>query len=228
MADHESLKIFHLTQRHKVEGGSAKGKELATHSQYNIAKYISIHNKIPVVVEGINEDSKNICATRKDDCDFARNIVFPNGLPQKYEELNFLQKSTIYEMGGPVTLLYLGIIPALYGAIDEHNGNIANEKLERLSTREFLATFRRDPNWDNREALAIEFCKKAAKKHYGDTHNKEVILVFGGDHDFTSECNKQGFKLGVISFDEPEHRLSDAYISKVNGLLSTFIYDTIE
>ena len=174
------------------------------HSQYRLAKFLEKNSDIPVVVEG-------------DVCPAIKSHVFFEGMPAAFAELSYMQKFALYELGGASTLVCIEVLPKIYKTMDSKNligsstlDNAMNpnylytSKLEEIKIKSSLLQLQldsnKDINFDHREGYAVEYAEIAAKKHYSDTEDGSVFIVFGGGHDLKKEVNEYGFIHNEITF----------------------------
>ncbi|MBA8667102.1 hypothetical protein H1Q59_04265 [Holosporaceae bacterium 'Namur'] len=125
-------------------------------------------------------------------CRVTQDIIFPSGLPGNFKSLNSLQKEFIYEEGGAATLVYLGLLPKLYAAIDKDSYDLIQSEFKQGVY---------DKIFSYRKLIAMKHIKIAAEKYYENSSSQQkVILVYGGFHDFQEECDEYGFKLTEVDF----------------------------
>lgn len=170
------MKIIHIKNHHALPFPIKPNPEIfemTVHSQWMVAQIIRKYPDFPVVSEGVDADITDAPSRLMS---VAANIIFPNGIPDKLEQISPLQKEFLYENGGDLTLFGSGEIPAIYKSVQTK-----------------LTSF--DPA---REEEAIACAREAAMKRFGTLDNATILLVFGGAHNFKSLCEKEGFEYEAI------------------------------
>jgi|LauGreDrversion4_2_1035121.scaffolds.fasta_scaffold380560_1 hypothetical protein len=184
------MKIYHLKQQHNLPFGiqaTPEYKNNTVRSQMLLADFIKSHPGLPVLTEGLYEDQKfdESCSMMSS----AMKTVFPEGIPDKFEDLTELQKDVLYDYGAARVLFFLQTIPAIYKSIHKDEC----EKIDReIEAGHYSLIFHA------RETEAISCVIEAAR----GTGQEGVILIFGGAHDFGEKC-----KAGGIELDEVDCRV---------------------
>ncbi len=202
-----SIKITHLGNLHRVPNKeyNENDKDIRNIvlSQYKLAKFLITHPNIPVLEEAVEQDFYS-WSLPDSMCNTIDVHVFPDGVPSKFSKLTYLQKNTLYELGGAKTLVCLGVLPKLYQAINPENvDKNAFKDIIGLNLR-----INNDRNFDKRETYALEYAKVAIKKHYNNKDEGEAFIIFGGKHDFKNEAESIGFIHDKIAFYKEEDIVS--------------------
>lgn len=197
------LEITHLKQFHKIPGIPEYDQykpicnKIAKH-QYELAKYLTQNPNIPVIVESLYDNID--CINSSDMCNVTKNFIFPQGLPDNFNQLTFLQKKFLYEEGAATTLVYMGILPIVYKSIDKEFSDKIDAEAEQLSYEELYQKVTTDDDFGNRENFALDNAALVAEAVYGISNENKIFIIFGGAHDFKNECNDRGFELKEVSF----------------------------
>lgn len=201
-----TMEIIHLKQLHKIPGIAKYDdkKEICNKvvkAQLELANYLANNNNIPVVLESLYDDLN--CENSSEMCAVTQQYVFPNRLPESFEQLTYVQKAMLYEYGAATTLTYMGILSKTYKSIDKNNSDKIDDEAIKLSYEELYLKIITADDFGNREHFALEKAKLAAQEYYdSSTISRKVFIVFGGAHDFNKECNEFGYKLSEIDFSQ--------------------------
>ncbi|MCT4635112.1 MAG: hypothetical protein N4A31_02540 [Rickettsiales bacterium] len=189
-----TIEIIHLKQFHRIPGIPEYDKQnnicnIVVKSQLNLAKYLERNNDIPVVSESLYDNIN--CENSSEMCAVTKQYIFPNGLPDSFEQLTHVQKAMLYEYGAAITLTYAGVLPKTYPSIDKDNSDKIDNDFSKGIYNDIFST---------REKFAIENAKLAAQDYYDDSTQGKVFIIFGGAHDFSKECDEFGYKISEIDF----------------------------
>lgn len=169
--------ITHVKQTHMPPAGievTKTEKDDVAYSQFNVCRAIIANPDALVVQEGLHENYTPELVSKNQNTVRAKQ-VFSNGIPEHYEELNSEQKDYLARRTGPVTLFDLGILSHIYKSI----GKVESDQINAL-----IAAGHFNVIYAARERLAIKYAKEAAKS--AAEQNVNILLVFGGVHDFAS------------------------------------------
>lgn len=177
------MKIYHLKQQHTLPFGieaTPQYKNDTVRSQMLLANFIKSHPGLPVFIEGLYEDQKfdESCSKMSS----AVKMVFPKGIPDKFEDLNERQKEVLYEYGAYHVLFFLKIIPAIYKSIHKDESEKIDREIE-AGNYSLISHVR--------ETEAINCVIETV----GGTGQDSVILIFGAAHNFGEKCKARGIEL---------------------------------
>lgn len=170
----KELNIIHVHRIRKsiyqIEDGVPHPSDFITvlRSQFSTAKYLQNNSHLPIVSELLYEDLD--CNDAVSMC-IEAHTIFPKGFFQSIADLTLPQADFLYTHGPEKTLLYLGVLPKIYKAIDKKN--------TVLQVADDLTLYKEEIS----EELVVENAKRAADLHYGKDKNGDVIVVFGIEYD---------------------------------------------
>lgn len=183
-----TTRYLHLPQFHTTEDNSFEEYEWIARSQFENAHQILEHPHAALIVEGITEKITRRDVKKEKLLMERARFLFPQGIPENFDDLSFSQRNFLANTGAAQTLLYLGkiheILPA-YSAKEE--ARIFNEVAEirsRLNLKgksgyhipriyELVFT--------ERERLTAQSAQKAGKNY------DEVLIIYGAAHDFSDD-----------------------------------------
>lgn len=182
------IKLTHLGQCHKPPFNYTAGPEYVEEmieSQIKVANYIKNHPDALVFLEGLTESFSGI---PEGVFTLSAKMIFPTGLPDDAAKLNSLQKDYLYNAEAAVrTMNRLGELKSMYRTISPEQSEVVDSLIS-------------DGDWSHmfgtREVAAMECIKEVLEKN---PDKKEVILVYGDEHDFSKHCLDYGFKHEKIS-----------------------------
>jgi hypothetical protein len=187
----QAVKLTHLGQMHALPFGLKplpETVEAIVNSQIKVANYIKNHPEAIVFLEGLTENWTGVPNG------FMTHVVtemlFPMGLPEDAAKLNSLQKEFLSAKNGEGSvriLNRLGALKSMYRTISPEESTIIDSKIFEAKTLEEASIYMNEP----REKAAMDSIKEVLKDN---PHVKEVILVFGGSHDFSPYCGEYGFE----------------------------------
>lgn len=197
------ITLQHVKQAHDLPGLQLDpmGKEAVSYSQYHVAKTILaiLANRNAVVVaEGLEdhtpESAKELKMNPMNMFRAAKSI-FRKGIPDKFEELNALQKQFLVEVTAPRVLFFLDQLTHIYQTSSKEE----RKELEiALSKDDYSMVF------EPRERQALFWAKQAAIKS-GKNH---ILLIFGASHNFERHqdiLSKEGIEIQMsIDTRNPE------------------------
>lgn len=190
------VKLTHIRNSHilpQAERLSRATLEQIAYSQYHVAQAILAYKKTnsPIILlEGLTENLSLLELSRAKS-DVAM-FIFPEGLPDKFDQLNAHQKSYLALNGGAFTLYLLQQVSELYKTAESEEQKailaaVDYSEPEKMFSKIYQADGKLKPEYNDlinekREIAAIKFAKQAAL----ETNNNDVLLVFGGAHNFGS------------------------------------------
>lgn len=204
-------RILFVPQKHKSvipdqSGAYGQFSEEVSKSQFKIAKYIEKNSNLPVFSEQIDTNISLRDLSSEQLQKVASEVLkntFNSGLPQSYSDLTLDEKRRLFSSGGDLVQLLLGKIDTLYKVVPnrEVQDVIFKEVTDSLIKNPIAESdsgfFSKDSEvykliYDKRERLALNEINNYFDKN---PHQKEVILIYGGAHDFSrypelfpSEC----------------------------------------
>lgn len=185
MDSHKTIHLTHVKQIHlpphvNIAEINPSDFEKVAYSQFQVAQAILDNPNALVLKESLYEDYTPELSLQNQNSAKAK-ALFPEGSFTDYGKLNGEQKNYLARRSGAVTLYDLGILSAVYKTLEKYQDNKIKQIL-LLSSGDYEKT---DPI---RESLAITQVQLAAKK--SASQEVEVLLIFGGKHDFTKEAAK--------------------------------------
>lgn len=226
----KNLTIMHVKQMHQLPHGcdkcSDRVKNKIAQSQYEIANYIKKNPHIPVFLEGLQEDGDFNSLCKNSFGGMVQHLLFPQGLPSTFNELNEMQKSMFISVDAPIVLVCLGLLSKIHKTI---NPDLAEEIHAQFSAGDQSNIL------GPREKAAIDSITTATINHPEEFKHKKAILIFGARHDFHNECRKHGYSLketdfgiGVVdelrkaserlaSLESHQQELTDSDIKEIEG-----------
>ncbi|MBA3602979.1 MAG: hypothetical protein H0W50_04920 [Parachlamydiaceae bacterium] len=187
----QTVKLTHLSQMHALPLGVKPLPEIVeaiVNSQIKVANYITKHPEAFVFLEGLTENWTGVPTDLM--THVVTKVIFPKGLPEDVAKLNSLQKDFLSNIDGEGSVRILnrfGALKSMYRTISPEENKIIHSKIVEAKTFEDALIHINEP----RERAAMESIKAVLKDN---PHIKEVILVFGGGHDFSRFCNEFGFE----------------------------------
>ena len=217
------MRVVHIAQSHGCYDANFKLTQATfdkvTRSQFAVAQLILQNPHCPVVSESLdrtltfNEFSNGQTITFGPHEINVKKIkkIFPNGLPDHFDDLNKAQLEAFYCCGAPIILLLLNKITVLYSCTDEITNKMAqnyyNNDLQSAAKNEVLTTSFLQTTSQvmlTREKAAIAATKYAAEAHYKEVEKTSiVILVYGSRHNFQFLCARNGLHYQKI-YTHPE------------------------
>jgi hypothetical protein len=188
-------RILFLPQVHQSVVGDSPGVnagslEHVAQSQFKIAKFIERNSALPVFSEQVDTSfsTRGVSAIQLSQVNQEYSNLFPQGLPDKYDDLTQDQKQKLAVAGGELTQLMLG-------KIDTLNKVVPNRVIQDRIFSQISEHFKRHPNdgvkfdsviyqliFDKREMLALSEINHYFEQNAGQ---RDVILVYGSLHDFS-------------------------------------------
>ncbi|WP_133127396.1 hypothetical protein [Legionella nagasakiensis] len=206
------MKVIHLGQLHKLPfeyGPTDDYIQTFLQNQLEIAQYLRLHSKSPVLLEGLAHTSEH----HTERMSRVVQALFPNKIPIHMAELNKMQRGFLYQIGSVRTLHYLGELTKIHRAI--HPEKL--KEMQKTATSGDSSTI-----LHSREEEAI-ICLQEVIAHEEELVH-EVILVFGDFYDFNPHCKKHGYDYEKISCGEPENKNApkESDVSLKRHALSSF------
>lgn len=206
-----TIEIIHLKQFHKIPGIPNYDEQneicnTVAKSQFKLANYLAHNNNTPVVLESLYDNIN--CENSSEMCAVTKEVVFPDGLPNSFEDLSYAQKVMLYEYGATITLTYMGVLPQTYPSIDSDSSDKIDAEARKLSYEELYLKVTTTEDFGNREHFALDNAKLAAQDHYGSSTQGKVFIVFGAAHDFRKECIEFGYQHSEIDFSPDKDTIS--------------------
>jgi len=132
--------------------------------------------------------------------------VFPEGLPEKFEDLTTLQAANLVRSGAPRILFCLGELPVVHAAMSPEDHREYNAKVSELEEKYgddlFVDAVKFDPAvgevlFDLPEAAV----RRRAESLLEDPANqgKRVLLVYGAGHVFADNFSSEDFHFSRVS-----------------------------
>jgi len=166
------VKQLHMPFRH----ADNSMLEHIAYSQYGVVRAILANPQAIVVQEEQHED-----LTPKEIKDHRfvplAQRFFPQGLPDKFDAMNKVQKEFLAKIKGANTLFYLGKLSHLFKS---------ETKAEALRINSGIAVGRLDFIFAPREKLALYWAKQAAMREF----KPDVLLVYGAGHNFKAQIKQ--------------------------------------
>lgn len=187
-------RIIFLPQYHNLDKNFAKTlepHELETiaRSQFRIAKFIEANNQLPVFSEQATRDFvwAELPIPTRARLMSTMDMITPNGLPNRYEELDAEQKNKLIIEGGEFVQFMRGKVPVIHKTIE-------SEEVFQKLYEPIRAWFQKNPGnmqsyspeiksiiYTQRERLALEQVQKYFDRN---PQASEVILIYGANHNF--------------------------------------------
>ncbi len=212
----KKINITHIKQLHDnpISEMTPSETEKVAFSQFNVAKAILKKYKpqetiilLEGEVEDLLQETQRSEWVIKEEASRIKQI-FPSGLPDQFSSLTSLQKETLVKIDSTKILYYLGEITDIYKTANKNEQKESVrcvQKMQHLNIEykddfshlnwhprmQAEAVYARNQRyydymwcvWKPREWLAIRYAKEAAIK----TNKSEVLIIFGGVHNF-NEC----------------------------------------
>lgn len=225
-----TLEITHLKQLHNIPGipDYDSKKDICVQvarAQYELASYLIHNTNIPVILESHYDDVD--CINSIDMCNVTKQFVFPNGLPDSFEQLNHVQKAMLYKYGAAVTLTYMGVLPKIYKAIEKEDSDRIDEAFDKLSYEALYHKMITEDDFGNRENFALDQVQLVALDYYGSPDQGKVFVIFGAGHDFKKECAERGFKLTEVSLNSAPFVDTIAMPARIDSRLTSVSLNTL-
>ncbi|MFN8944309.1 MAG: hypothetical protein ACK5WZ_06765 [Pseudobdellovibrionaceae bacterium] len=194
-------KIHFLPQTHPTVLGRSlqmfpENADKTARSQFAIAKYLERHKDMPVFSEQISTDQtvqtvspefKKVAAQIKS--------MFPNGLPQNFDNLAEDQKNIIALAGGDAISFILRNTNMLHRVVE--NDQIQDQLIGKVSSWTQANPNARTPPPDIvntifnvREKLALDQINNYIKAYPSKT---DIILIYGSDHSYSFKTHPDKF-----------------------------------
>lgn len=202
------LNIMHVHPFHQAmeyeEDSSEDISTLKLISQFYIAQYLQNNAHLPIVHQSLDHDLDfhNVSLESEE-----VHSIFPNGFPkiQDIFDMTDLQIELLCTIGSAKILLYLGVLPKLYKAIDADHYVLTNSEAE---TNLYI------------EKLAVENAKRASDLHYGKDKNGDVIVLFESSHNFQEAVDFYNYKLTDVWISD--RIFMPVYLQKFADLIDLF------
>lgn len=175
-------------------------------SQFDLAHFLVENPEYVVFKEGLFEDigPKAYADQEKDPRSLVlvARMIFPRGIPNKFDELSNLQKEFLAEIGAGLTLFYLGTIKEIHRTITPDESHRIDGAIEKKASElgglssSILAQHPEISRliFHDREMAASQEVKSFLEKKNTDSKAK-VLLVFGSAHDFSAYFTHYSFSV---------------------------------
>ena len=189
------MKLIHLAQVHKNPYNEAKidsGEfNECVSSQLKIANYLIRYPLCHVIAEGVIDTSLVGLNAKASAAKVYLNKIFPTGFPEAPEELTDMQKKLLYSFGASFIMFGLGKIK-LHRSTSPQFEKLYIESSTHWSPLDHIHLF------EEREKEAMTCIQEIIF----DEEPNEMILIYGGAHDFSSYCDKLGYQYERIETAE--------------------------
>lgn len=199
-------RILLLPQTHaSVLGGSLQvapeNADKTARSQFAIAKYLEQHKDIPVFSEQVSTDQ----TVQTVSPDFKRagaqiKSMFPNGLPQSFDDLTDDQKNIIARAGGDAISFILRNTDMLHRVVE--NDQVQDQLIGKVSAWAQKNPYATTPPpeivntiFNVRENLALDQINSYFKAH---PSQRDVVLIYGSDHYYSFRTHSDKFPAQCI------------------------------
>lgn len=176
------VKLTHVGQFHKVLGQHSIDEKIlngVVESQIKVANYIKSHPKAIVFLESWYD---NYSSSDMGPMKFIAWKIFSGKLPDDISKMDLQQKEFLYEMGAVITMIYLDELKKVYRTISPSQSELVDSRIAQGDLSYM---------YKPRELAAMDSVKEVLESN---PEIKEVILVFGSDHDFSKHCMDYGFQ----------------------------------
>ncbi|OGT38924.1 MAG: hypothetical protein A3F12_01960 [Gammaproteobacteria bacterium RIFCSPHIGHO2_12_FULL_38_14] len=188
------MRIIHINQAHKPALANPPQEIIdeIIRSQFQVGQELKKYTGYPILLESLHKDLSDASSFSLEmaKISLSAKILFPEGFPKNFSNLDPIQKNFLYDQGVVFTLFYLGEIPVLYKSI---HGEVRNNIDQQISEGRYGQVF------TPRELEAIECAKETAIKTFKTLDKATIIIVFGGGHNFKPYCDKEGFEYELIN-----------------------------
>src|SRR3990167_4683780 len=132
-----SMRIIHINQAHKPALANPPQEIIdeIIRSQFQVGQELKKYTGYPILLESLHKDLSDASSFSLEmaKISLSAKILFPEGFPKNFSNLDPIQKNFLYDQGVVFTLFYLGEIPVLYKSI---HGEVRNNVDQLLKLNE--------------------------------------------------------------------------------------------
>jgi len=201
--------VLYLKQHHYVpDRNDAAIINKVAHSQFDVAQEILTKPGALIFPESLTENLNPALYQKLKAMNGsmvgAAETIFPNGMPDNFEELSAVQTEFIAELGASKTLFFLGEVDHVQRSMDPKVSQQIDAEIQQLQKQygpdlEVMVEY--DPKlryliFEARENELYKEVQETTKKP--ENAGKPVVVIFGGAHDLGRGLSAEnGFNLRV-------------------------------